>query len=131
MRILLGSGLPGDGAGQGRGTLRQTVRAGQSLRAGGWQTDGPGRSPLAFTLELSEHLSFQVLEALLDLHSRRIVHRDLKPENLLFYDNSENSKIVVVDFGLSEYEEELNEESPVCGTATYLAPEVKSPHSPR
>ena len=68
----------------------------------------------------------QVLEALLDLHSRRIVHRDLKPENLLFYDNTENSKIVVVDFGLSEYEEELNEESPVCGTATYLAPEVIS-----
>ena len=66
----------------------------------------------------------QVLEALLDLHSRRIVHRDLKPENLLFYDNTDNSKIVVVDFGLSEYEEELNEESPVCGTATYLAPEV-------
>jgi len=69
-------------------------------------------------------LMAQVLEALLDLHSRRIVHRDLKPENLLFYDNTDNSKIVVVDFGLSEYEEELNEESPVCGTATYLAPEV-------
>ena len=32
----------------------------------------------------------------------------------------------MVDFGLSEYEEELNEESPVCGTATYLAPEVIS-----
>ena len=45
---------------------------------------------------------------------------------MLFYDNTENSKIVVVDFGLSEYEEELNEESPVCGTATYLAPEVIS-----
>jgi len=69
-------------------------------------------------------LMYQVLEALLDLHSRRIVHRDLKPENLLFYDNTDNSKIVVVDFGLSEYEEELNADSPVCGTATYLAPEV-------
>ena len=32
--------------------------------------------------------------------------------------------MLVVDFGLSEYEEELNKESPVCGTATYLAPEV-------
>ena len=67
----------------------------------------------------------QVLEAVHDLHSRRIVHRDLKPENLLFYDNTDTSKVLVVDFGLSEYEEELNKDSPVCGTATYLAPEVK------
>ena len=67
----------------------------------------------------------KVLEAVLDLHTRRIVHRDLKPENLLFYDNSYNSKVMVVDFGLSEYEDELNKDSPVCGTATYLAPEVK------
>ena len=52
------------------------------------------------------------------------MHRDLKPENLLFYDNTSDSKIVVVDFGLSDYEEELSEDSPVCGTATYLAPEV-------
>merc|ERR1719384_1931667 len=66
----------------------------------------------------------QVLEAVYDLHSRGIVHRDLKPENLLFYDNQASSKLLVVDFGLSEYEEELNKDSPVCGTATYLAPEV-------
>ena len=69
-------------------------------------------------------LNFQVLEAVYDLHSRGIVHRDLKPENLLFYDNQASSKLLVVDFGLSEYEEELNKDSPVCGTATYLAPEV-------
>ena len=68
--------------------------------------------------------NLQVLEAVHDLHSRRIVHRDLKPENILFYDNTHSSKVLVVDFGLSEYEEELNKESPVCGTATYLAPEV-------
>ena len=69
-------------------------------------------------------LNFQVLEAVYDLHSRGIVHRDLKPENLLLYDNQASSKLLVVDFGLSEYEEELNKDSPVCGTATYLAPEV-------
>jgi len=79
---------------------------------------------------LSEHeagrLMTQVLDAVYDLHSRGIVHRDLKPENLLFYDNQANSKLLVVDFGLSEYEEELNKDSPVCGTATYLSPEVIS-----
>lgn len=66
----------------------------------------------------------KVLEAVHDLHSRRIVHRDLKPENILFYNNNDQSKVLVADFGLSEYEEELNKDSPVCGTATYLAPEV-------
>ena len=73
---------------------------------------------------IHSHLDFQVLEAVYDLHSRGIVHRDLKPENLLFYNNEANSKLLVVDFGLSEYEDELNKDSPVCGTATYLAPEV-------
>ena len=67
----------------------------------------------------------QVLEAVHDLHSRGIVHRDLKPENILFYNNTDTSKVLVADFGLSEYEEELNKDSPVCGTATYLAPEVR------
>jgi calcium/calmodulin-dependent protein kinase I len=66
----------------------------------------------------------QVLEAVSDLHSRGIVHRDLKPENLLFYDNRAGSPLLMADFGLSEYEDCLSAKSPVCGTATYLAPEV-------
>ena len=68
----------------------------------------------------------QVLLAVSDLHCRGIVHRDLKPENLLFYDNRAGSPLLVVDFGLSDYEEELSSESAVCGTATYLAPEVSN-----
>lgn len=66
----------------------------------------------------------QVLEAVGYLHAQGIVHRDLKPENLLYYDNKSNSKVMVTDFGLSDYEEELSSDSAVCGTATYLAPEV-------
>jgi len=66
----------------------------------------------------------QILEAISYLHNLGIVHRDLKPENLLFYDNKLRSKVMVTDFGLSDYEEDLSAESPVCGTATYLAPEV-------
>ena len=31
---------------------------------------------------------------------------------------------MVTDFGLSDYEEDLRPDSAVCGTATYLAPEV-------
>ena len=44
--MLIGPGLPGDGAGQGRRTVRQTVRAGQSVRTGGWETDGSGMTSL-------------------------------------------------------------------------------------
>jgi len=68
----------------------------------------------------------QVLSAVADLHSRGIVHRDLKPENLLYYDNRSGSPLLVADFGLSEYEDQLSARSAVCGTATYLAPEVIS-----
>lgn len=35
------------------------------------------------------------------LHNSRIVHRDLKPENILFKDNSDDSEIKIIDFGLS------------------------------
>ena len=69
-------------------------------------------------------LLVQLLCAVSFMHEQGIVHRDLKLENLLYYDDTEDSKILVADFGLSEYEWELKEGSPVCGTPGYLAPEV-------
>lgn len=36
------------------------------------------------------------------LHSYGITHRDLKPENILMTDNSDESDIKLVDFGLSK-----------------------------
>ena len=50
--------------------------------------------------------------------------RDLKLENLLYYDDAEDSKILVADFGLSEWIWEIGEQSPICGTPGYMAPEV-------
>ncbi len=35
------------------------------------------------------------------LHSNGISHRDLKPDNFLFVDNTEDSEIRIIDFGLS------------------------------
>jgi len=66
----------------------------------------------------------QLLSVIHYLHDMGIVHRDLKPENMLYYDNKTDSKIMLTDFGLSEYLDQLNPDSVVCGTPTYLSPEV-------
>ena len=34
-------------------------------------------------------------------HENGVIHRDLKPENFLFADESENSQLKAIDFGLS------------------------------
>ena len=70
-------------------------------------------------------LLVQLLCAVSYLHDRGIVHRDLKLENLLYYDDTEDSKIMVADFGLSDWMKDLDSgSSPICGTPGYMAPEV-------
>ena len=44
----------------------------------------------------------QVVSAIAYCHEKGICHRDLKPQNILFYDESPNSQIKVVDFGISK-----------------------------
>ncbi|KAF9999960.1 Calcium/calmodulin-dependent protein kinase type 1, partial [Entomortierella chlamydospora] len=59
------------------------------------------------------------------LHSMDIVHRDLKPENLLFLDKSENSRLLITDFGLSKILTNGNDVlMTACGTPGYVAPEI-------
>ena len=73
-------------------------------------------------------LLVQLLCAVSYLHDRGIVHRDLKLENLLYYDDTEDSKIMVADFGLSDWIKDLEDgSSPICGTPGYMAPEVCTP----
>lgn len=78
---------------------------------------------------LSERESARIIEQLLEavayLHENDIVHRDIKPENVLFESKHENSKIRLIDFGLSrthsDHEEKMSNR---VGTAYYMAPEL-------
>ncbi|XP_059167163.1 serine/threonine-protein kinase DCLK3-like isoform X2 [Physella acuta] len=64
-----------------------------------------------------------VCNALFYLHSRSIVHRDLKPENLLVHRNKDGTiTLKLADFGLAMEVKELI--YTVCGTPTYVAPEI-------
>lgn len=65
----------------------------------------------------------EILEAVGYLHDIGIVHRDLKPENLLYENETEDSRLMISDFGLSRMEG-TDSMATACGTPGYVAPEV-------
>ncbi|KAM0788863.1 hypothetical protein ACM66B_002948 [Microbotryomycetes sp. NB124-2] len=76
---------------------------------------------------LKEHetreIALMVCEAVSYLHSKGVAHRDLKPENLLLTKGS-RPLCKVTDFGLAKMVGENTMLKTMCGTPTYLAPEV-------
>lgn len=72
---------------------------------------------------VSQHITRQMCKALAYIHAKGITHRDLKPENvLLTKDDPPNVK--VADFGLAKVVDSLTMLKTMCGTPSYLAPEV-------
>ena len=67
---------------------------------------------------------YQILLAMRYLHSKGITHRDLKPENILLVTNENDSIVKITDFGLSRVVGEGSLMKTLCGTPSYLAPEV-------
>ncbi|XP_042522440.1 serine/threonine-protein kinase DCLK3 [Dipodomys spectabilis] len=64
-------------------------------------------------------------KALVHMHDKNIVHRDLKPENLLVQRNEDKSTTLkLADFGLAKHA--ARPIFTVCGTPTYVAPEILS-----
>eukprot|EP01135_Chromosphaera_perkinsii_P000376 Nk52_evm23s78 gene=Nk52_evmTU23s78 len=80
-----------------------------------------------FSEKQSKFLFYQMLVAVKYLHDKGITHRDLKPENVLLSNKELDSCIVkITDFGLSKLVGENSFMKTVCGTPSYLAPEVVS-----
>jgi calcium-dependent protein kinase len=65
-----------------------------------------------------------VLSALNFIQTKRILHRDLKPENLLYKDKSPGAPLKLIDFGLALQLRPDERATEVCGTTSYMAPEV-------
>ena len=72
----------------------------------------------------------EVLEAVRYIHSfnPKIIHRDIKPENILL---DENCRVLLSDFGWSNFLYDNEYRKTFCGTPEYLSPEMvkKSGHN--
>ncbi|XP_043192588.1 serine/threonine-protein kinase Chk2-like isoform X1 [Amphibalanus amphitrite] len=67
---------------------------------------------------------YQMLQAVRYLHQKGIAHRDLKPENVLLASEEQETLVKITDFGLAKIVEEDGLLKTLCGTPTYVAPEV-------
>ncbi|XP_042370866.1 serine/threonine-protein kinase Chk2-like, partial [Plectropomus leopardus] len=67
---------------------------------------------------------YQMLRAVQYLHSNGIIHRDLKPENILLSSQDDVCLIKVTDFNQSRILDSTLLMRTLCGTPSYLAPEV-------
>jgi calcium-dependent protein kinase len=84
------------------------------------------------TLSEEEHFSEydaaritrNILSALEYIHSIGVAHRDLKPENFLLEDETDESAVKIIDFGLSRFHDDNNGMKSRVGTIYYVAPEV-------
>ncbi|KAL3423897.1 hypothetical protein PVAG01_05644 [Phlyctema vagabunda] len=74
------------------------------------------------TEEETRKVFIQLFQGLKYLHDRGIVHRDIKPENILLTDKDLHVKLA--DFGLAKIIGEESFTTTLCGTPSYVAPEI-------
>ncbi|KAI9714531.1 MAG: hypothetical protein M1820_000492 [Bogoriella megaspora] len=74
------------------------------------------------TEEEARKVFVQLFQGIQYLHERNIVHRDVKPENILMTDRDLSVKLA--DFGLAKIIGEESFTTTLCGTPSYVAPEI-------
>lgn len=79
-----------------------------------------------FSESFSKFLFYQICRGIEYLHSQNVIHRDLKPENILLASTDQYTLVKVADFGLSKCIASNSLLQTQCGTAGYLAPEVRT-----
>ena len=73
------------------------------------------------------YITYHLLQALHYLHKCGIMHRDLKPENILLEFSQNKEQVVtikLIDFGIACMLRPNESVDDICGTLTYVAPEV-------
>lgn len=73
--------------------------------------------------EDARHITYQLCLALAHIHSKNVTHRDLKPENVLLTKDVP-PMVKIADFGLAKAVDSQTMLRTMCGTPSYLAPEV-------
>jgi len=66
---------------------------------------------------------FQMADALKYAHLKNVVHRDIKLSNILFADDKQRRRYVLVDFGISRIVQGIQTEKHVGGTYYFMSPE--------
>jgi serine/threonine protein kinase len=84
-----------------------------------------GSSPPCWTRTQKHIVLLGIAAGMSFMHSHRCIHRDLKPGNVLLDDRCEPR---IADFGLSKSVErgESRNQSRICGTPSFMAPEIHS-----
>jgi len=72
---------------------------------------------------------WQMVSGLAYLHHYRIAHRDLKLQNYMLETTDKDSKVKLIDFGLSRSFKSGEMMKTKCGTKQYMAPEVLQGHA--
>ncbi|KAK8947466.1 Calcium-dependent protein kinase 8 [Platanthera zijinensis] len=77
-----------------------------------------------YTERAAAFVAKTIMEVVQVCHKHGVIHRDLKPENFLFLNESEDSPLKAIDFGLSVFFEPGERFSEIVGSPYYMAPEV-------